>query len=305
MLAVSMLAAAAMAEDKGPWANTPGDPDAPAEVEALYPGLASGVLTHARLVDLPEGVLLRSGDVSILASELAESLANAPESVAAELKKNALFVLEQMAEEKLIVHEARKSLGEKEAADESALIRSYLNDLLSGISVTDEEVLGLYRENTEMFGGAPFDQVKTYLRQQLVREKQQAATEDHIRTLGERTRVEVSAGWVKEQAALMRDNPVDRMRAGGKPSMVDFGSEGCVPCDMMAPILETVRKKYEGRVNILFVHVNEEQILAARYGIRSIPVQVFFDKDGKEVFRHTGFLPQEEIEKKLAEMGVE
>jgi len=45
-------------------------------------------------------------------------------------------------------------------------------------------------------------------------------------------------------------------------------------------------------------------VLAARYGIGSIPVQVLFDKDGKERFRHVGFFPQDEIEKKLAEMGV-
>ena len=56
---------------------------------------------------------------------------------------------------------------------------------------------------------------------------------------------------------------------------------------------------------MLFVHVGQEQILAARYGIQTIPMQVFFDKDGKEVFRHVGFWPQEEIEKKLAEMGVQ
>jgi len=53
------------------------------------------------------------------------------------------------------------------------------------------------------------------------------------------------------------------------------------------------------------VHVQEEQVLAARYGIESIPVQVFFDKNGKEVFRHTGFFPQNEIEKKLTKMGVQ
>ena len=55
---------------------------------------------------------------------------------------------------------------------------------------------------------------------------------------------------------------------------------------------------------MVFVSVREEQILASRYGIQSIPVQIFFDKDGKEVFRHTGFWPQEELEKKLAEIGV-
>ena len=56
--------------------------------------------------------------------------------------------------------------------------------------------------------------------------------------------------------------------------------------------------------NVLFVHVREQEILAARYGISSIPVQVFFDKAGKEVFRHVGFFPQEDVERKLKEMGV-
>jgi len=97
---------------------------------------------------------------------------------------------------------------------------------------------------------------------------------------------------------------VGKARSSGKPSLVDFGSKGCGPCDMMAPILATLSKKYDGKANVLFVHVGEEQILASRYGIQSIPVQVFFDKDGREVFRHVGFFPQEEIEKKLAEMGV-
>ncbi len=55
---------------------------------------------------------------------------------------------------------------------------------------------------------------------------------------------------------------------------------------------------------MLFFHVREEQFLAARYGIQSIPVQVFFDANGKEVSRHTGFFPQAECEKKLAELGV-
>ena len=109
---------------------------------------------------------------------------------------------------------------------------------------------------------------------------------------------------MKEQAALAKDNLVDKARASGLPSMVDFGASGCQPCEMMAPILETLKKKYAGKVNVEFVHVRDEQVLASRYGIQSIPVQVFFDKDGKEVFRHVGFFPQDEIEKKLAEMGV-
>ena len=91
--------------------------------------------------------------------------------------------------------------------------------------------------------------------------------DEHIRTLGQRMSIEVSAAWTKEQSVLARDNPVDKARSSGKPSLVDFGSTGCRPCDMLAPILETLKNKYDGKVNVLFVHVGQEQILAARYGI--------------------------------------
>ena len=100
------------------------------------------------------------------------------------------------------------------------------------------------------------------------------------------------------------DNPVGKVRQSGMPSMVDFGSKGCGPCDMMAPILVELKKEYEGKADVLFIQVTEQKILAACYSIEAIPVQVFFDKDGKEVFRHTGFFPKDKIEKKLAEMGV-
>jgi len=114
----------------------------------------------------------------------------------------------------------------------------------------------------------------------------------------------VSAFWGKEQAILARDNPVDKARKSGRPSLVDFGASGCRPCDMMAPILRNIEKKYKGTLNVVFVHVRKEQILASRYGVQGIPIQIFFDRDGKEVFRHTGFFSQKEIERKLKEMGV-
>jgi len=115
---------------------------------------------------------------------------------------------------------------------------------------------------------------------------------------------EISASWLKKYAALAGVNPVDKARASGKPSLVDFGSVGCRPCDMMAPILDTLREKYKEKLNVLFVHVGQEQILASRYGIQSIPVQIFFDKTGKEVHRHLGFFPQSEIENLLSDMGI-
>jgi thioredoxin 1 len=86
--------------------------------------------------------------------------------------------------------------------------------------------------------------------------------------------------------------------------MVDFGADGCRPCDMLKPILESLKTDYDGKANILFVHVRDEQVLATRYGIDMIPVQIFFDKDGNEVFRHVGFWPKDQIVAKFVEMGV-
>jgi thioredoxin-related protein len=59
------------------------------------------------------------------------------------------------------------------------------------------------------------------------------------------------------------------------------------------------------RLNVVFVHVGEEEMLAMRYGIRSIPVQVFFDSEGKEVFRHVGFFPEKEVITQLNKIGVQ
>ena len=155
-----------------------------------------------------------------------------------------------------------------------------------------------------MFGGAKLEQVKRSIDQYLLQQKQQEVVSRHIRTMGQRTPIQVSASWAKIQAPLAKDNPVDKVRNSGRPSLVDFGAAGCGPCDRMAPMLAALKKKYAGKVNVEFVHVREEQVLALRYGVQSIPVQIFFDKDGREVFRHTGFYGQAEIEKKLAEMGV-
>lgn len=58
-------------------------------------------------------------------------------------------------------------------------------------------------------------------------------------------------------------------------------------------------------MNVEFIHVREQQVLAARYGIQSIPVQILFDKGGKEVWRHTGFIPQTELEAEIAKLGLE
>lgn len=289
-----------------PSANTE-SPRKPALVCEVYPGLASSSLTYARLSDLPSGVILKTDSFTISDKELADQIAKAPSEMQSQLKKNAFFLLENQAMRQLLLLLAKTQNAEqKEAppADERELIQKYLKGLITNVEVSDAEIAKFYEENKDACGGATLDQVKEPLRQLVLQQKQQDLIDEHIRTLGRRMTIEISASWTKEQSILARDNPVDKARASGKPSLVDFGSTGCRPCDMLAPILETLKTKYAGKLNVVFIHVGQEQILATRYGVQSIPMQFFYDKNGKEVFRHVGFFPQEQIEAKLSEMGV-
>ena len=287
-----------------PAAPAPG-PGGEKTVSSAYPTLASGGLVHARLAELPEGVLLQAGEVTVTQKDLDAEIAKAPKTVREQLRKYAFFQLEQTATKALLLKEAGAQAGKDAAGtDERALIQGYLGKLGEKLKVSDEEIADFHKNNMDVMGGAALEKVKPQIAEYLRQQKQQELVAQHIKTLGQRTSIEVSAAWAKAQAVLAKDNPVDKARASGKPSLVDFGAKGCIPCEKLAPILETLKTKYEGKANVLFVMVLEQQILAARYSVESIPVQVFFDKDGKEVFRHTGFWPQEQLEKKLAEMGV-
>jgi thioredoxin 1 len=90
----------------------------------------------------------------------------------------------------------------------------------------------------------------------------------------------------------------------GMVTMIDLGAKKCIPCKMMAPILEKLEKEYAARAAVVFFDVWEDQAPARRFGIRTIPTQIFFDKEGREVYRHEGFLSEEEIVRRFKEMGV-
>lgn len=88
------------------------------------------------------------------------------------------------------------------------------------------------------------------------------------------------------------------------PTMLELGSEGCIPCEQMIPVMAALREEYPGKIAIEFHDVREDQTMARRYNIRLIPTQIFLTADGEEYFRHEGFLPKEEIEGIFRQMGV-
>ena len=75
-------------------------------------------------------------------------------------------------------------------------------------------------------------------------------------------------------------------------TMVDFWASWCGPCRMLAPVIDDLANKYEGKAIIGKVNVDDEQALAMQYGVMSIPTVIFF-KDGKELERKVGVMPAE------------
>ncbi len=91
--------------------------------------------------------------------------------------------------------------------------------------------------------------------------------------------------------------------APGRPRLLDLGATYCQPCKMMVPVLDSLRQEYAGKLSVEFINVDQNAAAAEKYRIQSIPTQILFDASGKEVFRHLGFWPQEEIVAKCRELG--
>lgn len=77
--------------------------------------------------------------------------------------------------------------------------------------------------------------------------------------------------------------------------IIDFFATWCGPCQMIAPVLEEISKTYSDEVEIFKVDIDENQEVAMRYSIMSVPTIIFF-KDGKEIERHVGYLNVAELE---------
>ena len=90
----------------------------------------------------------------------------------------------------------------------------------------------------------------------------------------------------------------------GRVIMVDLGAAECTPCKMMAPILEELKKEYDGKADIIFIDVWKDPAQAKKFRVRAIPTQIFFDAEGREFYRHTGFMDKKRIVDILSRMGV-
>ena len=279
-----------------------------ATVEKLYPNLAAGVLTYAKVEPLPEGILLKSEGMEISLSDIEKFISNQPQQLRAELQNNAFFVLEQEATGKLLkkiaVEELTKKGQDVNAMVDNELMQVFLKELTKDIKVTDKDVETFYKENESVFCGTPLKNVRKQIESYVLQDKQQRFVDHYIQTLGQKIVIAVSDSWTKEKAITANDNSLAKARNDCKPTLAIFSAASCCGPDKMIPVKEALQKKYDSKISIVYIEPNKEQILAARYGIRSIPSQIIFDSKGKEQFRHNGFLSEVDITARLSELGV-
>lgn len=279
-------------------------PAVAATLETDYPGITAGILRFATLAPMETDVVLKSAGVRIRRSELMDTLNRQEPKIRGQLEKNLLYMVEAEATRRILLNEAQKAGIIVGKGNADGAIQALFQRKVEGITVSEAEIESFYAANKEMLGDVSLEQIQDGIREYLLKEKTQEAISGYIEELAASVGLQLNEDWAKEQIRLALDNPVEHARGSGKPTMVEFGATGCVPCDMMQPILDKLRKNYSKKLNVVFVHVGEEQILASRYGIRSIPVQVFYDVKGKEVFRHVGFYPEKEVLKQLKRAGL-
>jgi len=99
------------------------------------------------------------------------------------------------------------------------------------------------------------------------------------------------------------ETPVTVKATRNIPTLLDLGSKTCVPCKMMAPILEELRSEYGGRMRVIYYDVREEPQQAQLYRIRVIPTVIFINEYEEELYRHEGFISKQNILDVWKELG--
>jgi thioredoxin 1 len=236
------------------------------------------------------------------------------------LKEEPTQFLEGMVLRTLVIQEAKKQglsapvrtykeAGKDAKSQEDFLIAELMKKRFSAPpAITQEEIKAFYTMYKDRMDGKPLAQVAPVIEQILQEARQRQEFEKFVKGLRDSAKVEVNQDRLRKIAAkpLESDSAEDfkKALASGKPVLVDFGANTCVPCRQMRPILKEVRTEYFEKARVLVIDVYKCEDLARQFKVQLIPTLVFFDPKGKEVFRHLGAWDKESIVAKLKEIGM-
>ena len=204
------------------------------------------------------------------------------------------------------------SPGDPQVQDqETATIMAYLDKKVAALPrVAPEEIEQIYEAYKGQMVGRKKEEVLPLIRQMVDEQRKGEEAEKLVATLRKDAKIEID-GKALQKLAVVEPGMETQMEAdfrkalkSGKPMVVDFGSNSCIPCRQLRPVLQKVHKDHEGKLEVLIIEIQKNQQLAAEYQIQVMPTVVFIDKAGKEVSRHQGFMSEEKIKEQLAKLGV-
>ena len=231
-----------------------------------------------------------------------------------------LQFLEGMIVKRLLLQEAKKQglsapvktfkdTAKDSLSPEEALVIAFMEKKLSSPpEVTRKEIEEFYSMFKDRMGGKPLNQVAPIL-EQIIREgKQRERVEQFIKELRNTAKIEIDQDRIKKISVKPPESNTDedfkKIIVSGKPFLVDFGANSCIPCRQMRPVLKEIDEEYAGKTKVLIIDVYKYQDLAREYKVQLIPTLVFFDSKGKEALRHVGVLDKKTIVAKLKEIGM-
>jgi thioredoxin 1 len=229
------------------------------------------------------------------------------------VKEDPAQYLDMMIMKALVLQEAKKQgiQPRKDGNDEQALIQEFLQKKFSSPpSVSREEIEEFYQVYKEALEGKTLDEVAPMIEQAIQQQKQEEAYVGFLQAIRERAAVEINQERLKAIAVKPADTATNtgedlaQALKSGRPVLVDFGSNSCVPCRQLRPILLEIKKEQEGKLEVLVIDVYKHQNLSSEYRIQVIPTLVFFDSSGKEMFRQQGFMPKAALTEHIKKIGV-
>lgn len=235
------------------------------------------------------------------------------------IRENPQELLQGMIVNRILLQEAKKQgltppiktykdTGKEALSAEDALVAELMKKKFpSPPSVTKEEIKAIYLMLKPGLGGKSLEEVSSNIEELIRVKKREEESKQFIAELYASSKIEIDQIRLQKIASKPPESNTDeefkKALSSGKPILVDFGANSCLPCRQLRPILKEIAKDFAGKAEILVIDVYKYQKLATEYKIVALPTLVFFDSKGKEVFRQPGVMNKEQIAAKLKEIG--
>ncbi len=266
-------------------------------------------------------VLARVNEDKITVDQFNKELATVePPLIRDLIREEPINLLERMIVRTLLLQEAKKQgvsapvKTYKDAAtnplspDESMITEMIGKKFSSQPEVTREEVEGFYKMYKNQMEGKPLKEVAPAIEQYIREVKSREALGEFLEDLRKNAKVEINESQLQKITVkppeMNTEDDLKQALTSGKPVLVDFGANSCLPCRELRPVLKEIAAEYSEKAKILVIDVYKYQNLAREYKVLMLPTLVFFDSSGKEVFRNVGVMEKEKIVAKLKEIGM-